>query len=315
MKRYKTDPELEKCLPPLDEEAYSGIKDSLKKNGYDKSSLIVVWEGRDIIVDGHHRYKACLELGIEPLVIEHPFESLDDAILYALEHQDNRRNQTTTQKALNGARRNLIQEKIAARKRQALAGENRHVEQLRAVLPEAKGRAREIVAKQTGVSPRTVEQVSAVLRKGVPELEEMMQNKKLTANAANVFVQHTPKEKQEEIVKTQGAKGVKEEVYKINQDLKAKEEAKREAEELAEFKEFDAKTTAKMEAAAQKISQRFNGATNACFLPNVSELWCEDCKWGFDVYLPTPGVVHCPFCQGSKLTKRDPDWVPEVIKK
>ena len=173
--KYKIDPELEKCLPPLDEETYQGIKESLATNGYDKAFPIVIWEDHDIIVDGHHRSKACDELGIEPIIVEHPFESLEDAILYALEHQDNRRNQTVTQKALNGVKRKLIGEKIAARNRK-LSGENQYSPSLSVELREAKGRASEHVAKLVGVSSRTIQQVSAVLSKGVPELEDMMRD-------------------------------------------------------------------------------------------------------------------------------------------
>jgi ParB-like chromosome segregation protein Spo0J len=52
-----------------------------------------MWKGRDIIVDGHNRYKICQELKKEPTIVEIYFKSTNAAILYALEHQENRRNQ------------------------------------------------------------------------------------------------------------------------------------------------------------------------------------------------------------------------------
>ena len=86
-----------------------------------------------------------MELGIEPVCVEHDFDSLDDAILYALEHQDNRRNQTVAQKAVNAIKRSMLKEKIAARERQVFAGENRHAAQLPADAQGAKGEAAELV--------------------------------------------------------------------------------------------------------------------------------------------------------------------------
>jgi len=104
--------------------------------------------------DYHHRYKACMELGVEPVTVEHPFESLDEAILYALEHQDNRRNQTETQKALNAVKRNYLQEQINARKREALGGKykNQYAEK-----GSALGRDPDVEPKQEVAPPRESE--------------------------------------------------------------------------------------------------------------------------------------------------------------
>ena len=66
MKQYKIDLEIEKCLPPLDEDRYRWIKKEIQTKGYNDAFPIIVWEDKDIIVDGHHRYKICRELGIEP---------------------------------------------------------------------------------------------------------------------------------------------------------------------------------------------------------------------------------------------------------
>jgi len=291
--KYKIDPDLEKCLPPLDEETYQGIKKSLAENGYDKAFPIVIWEGHDIIVDGHHRQKACLELGIEPVIVEHPFESLDDAILYALEHQDNRRNQTVTQKALNGVKRKLIFEKIAARNRM-VAGTHPSAE-LRG------GRACEQVAKLVGVGARTIEQVSAVLTKGIPELEEMMRNNYLAADTANTFVQHTSIEDQTEIVKG-GADAIKEHARNIRKSII-------EAKKDRVFQEDRAAIKKDVQEYHAVQKEKFGGATYACGLSSVIELWCTPCKCAFDVFKPHQAKV-CPVCGGNEIGIRDDMWYP-----
>ena len=298
--KYKIDPELEKCLPPLDEETYQGIKKSLTENGYDKAFPVVIWEGHDIIVDGHHRSKACLELGIDPVTVEHSFESLDDAILYALEHQDNRRNQTVTQKALNGVKRKLVSEKIAARLRIS-PGINQYTERSSEDLHATTGRASEHVAKLVGVSSRTIDHVSAVLSKGVPELECMMRDNELAADTANIFVQAIPKEQQSEIVL-----GGPDAIRKCVRDLRA---AATDAKKDLRFQEEQAaiKQDVKEYHAVQK--EKFGGATYACGLSSISEMWCNSCKCAFDVFKPHQATV-CPACNGGDIGKRDEMWYP-----
>jgi len=60
----------------------------------------------------------------------------------------------------------------------------------------------------------------------------------------------------------------------------------------------------------RKIDELLNGASSVCFLPNVRELYCDDCEWGFDTYLPEPGPVSCPYCKGDRISNRVEDWSP-----
>ena len=93
MKEYKINPDLEKCLPPLSDIEFTKLKLSIETQGYDEAKPIVLWkEFPDTIVDGHHRYKICRELGIEPVYIVKSFDSLDKAILYTLQRQIEQRN-------------------------------------------------------------------------------------------------------------------------------------------------------------------------------------------------------------------------------
>jgi ParB-like chromosome segregation protein Spo0J len=50
---------------------------------------------------------------------------------------------------------------------------------------------------------------------------------------------------------------------------------------------------------------------SVCLMPNARELFCEDCQWGFDTFLPEPGPVSCPYCKGNRIVKRIDDWSPD----
>jgi len=161
----KINSEIELCLPPLDPDTYGRLRENMKLNGFINAFPIIVWQGENTIVDGHHRYKACQELGIEPVVVEMPFESEEDAILFALEHQDSRRNLTETQKAEIAVKCGLLREQSAAKRREASKMmPDRH--------QNKKGRAAEIVAEEMKISPRTINRVKRVHDRGSPKLQQ-----------------------------------------------------------------------------------------------------------------------------------------------
>lgn len=61
-------------FPAMNEAEFEGLKDSLRRNGYIKQcGSITLYEGK--ILDGKERYRACLDLGIEPV-----FETYEEVI-------------------------------------------------------------------------------------------------------------------------------------------------------------------------------------------------------------------------------------------
>ena len=59
----RLNPEYEKLLPKMSDEEFSELKASIQSEGQHYS--IIVNEDLEVL-DGHHRYRACMELGIEP---------------------------------------------------------------------------------------------------------------------------------------------------------------------------------------------------------------------------------------------------------
>jgi ParB/RepB/Spo0J family partition protein len=53
-------------MPDMSEEEYEALKQSIREHGFDATTPIVIDEDGQI-VDGHHRYCACEELGVDPV--------------------------------------------------------------------------------------------------------------------------------------------------------------------------------------------------------------------------------------------------------
>ena len=62
----KINSEYAELVPPLSIQEYEALKRSISEKGFWKSNPIVV-NKEGIILDGHHRYKACKELQVEPI--------------------------------------------------------------------------------------------------------------------------------------------------------------------------------------------------------------------------------------------------------
>ncbi|MCK9568951.1 ParB N-terminal domain-containing protein [Candidatus Pacearchaeota archaeon] len=319
MKQYKIDPELkseiDKYLPPLSEDKYQELKANIAKKGYDEAKPIVIWEERpDTIVDGHHRYRACQELGIEPFVVEKSFKSMQAAVVYAIRGYITGRVLTPGQIVIATEHAMTLDEEIQmaedARNNQGKRTDlnfpvpgTEKLENDSVPVPgtETKEVAQKI-ADKAKVSVSTVYSVHAIKKEGVPELLKLVESGEVGAKTGKVFVKQIPnRDTQLSIIASRGAQGVKEiaiDHYKKN----------KEAEEQRKFAEFNKDVAEKTAIAHAKIDRVYKAANGACLLPNVSELFCDDCQWGFDAYLPAPHAISCPYCKGDKITKRDDEW-------
>lgn len=156
MTKYKTDPNLEKCLPPLSDKMYQKIKDSIAMEGYDPAKPIVLWEEfPNTIVDGHHRYRACQELGVEPVAVEESFKSLDDALLYTLRRQIEQRELTAAQRVNVVEQMLTIEEKLRLEKEAKIGQIRKPTEES---VPDAASETKEIarrIAQKAGTTERT----------------------------------------------------------------------------------------------------------------------------------------------------------------
>lgn len=80
-------------LFPMGRDTLDSIKTNMEANGFDDVFPIIVWEEKNIIVDGHTRYTAAMAMELpEVPVLFKSFENEDDALLYSFHIQRNRRN-------------------------------------------------------------------------------------------------------------------------------------------------------------------------------------------------------------------------------
>jgi hypothetical protein len=83
---------LSKAFPNLSDEEFAALKDSIKRNG--QRDRILLFEGQ--ILDGWHRYRACLELGKEPIF----GVFTGDAVECVIDKNIHRRQLTSSQRAM-----------------------------------------------------------------------------------------------------------------------------------------------------------------------------------------------------------------------
>ncbi|MBR1684850.1 MAG: hypothetical protein IJ708_06890 [Clostridia bacterium] len=93
--KLRIDPEFHDLIPPLSEEEYKMLEESIVRDGCD--TPLVVWKGT--IVDGHNRYEICHKHAIPFAVEEKDFEDKDAAKCWMLERQLARRNLNSFQRA------------------------------------------------------------------------------------------------------------------------------------------------------------------------------------------------------------------------
>ena len=94
MKTLKINSELQTLLPSLSDVEHKGLEADILEHGC--LSPIVIW--KETIVDGHNRYAVCQDHELVFDTVELEFESLDDAKLWAWQHQEHRRNLTPYQR-------------------------------------------------------------------------------------------------------------------------------------------------------------------------------------------------------------------------
>ena len=148
----KIDPEFRDLIPPLSEVELKQLHDNISDNGC--LTPLVVWKEEGILLDGHNRYAFCIECGLEYDVKELKFPSRDQAKDWVILNQLGRRN--INPKVASYLRGMLY---ISRKKSVGGDGSNQHTEEQlcqSGTIANNQESTSEIVARETGVSPRTI---------------------------------------------------------------------------------------------------------------------------------------------------------------
>jgi len=174
----RVNPEYEKMLPKMSEEEFVELKASIKAEG--QYYAIIANEDLEVL-DGHHRFRACMELGIEP---DFEVRKFEDKLLekkFVIEANLRRRSLNNFQ-LVELAMPLLDIEKALAKKRQVQGGKNGREFQLGLVpvdaKPEFKAKATEVVAKKAGLSTRTFERGKKSRRKPARRISNCYEKEK-----------------------------------------------------------------------------------------------------------------------------------------
>jgi len=168
------DPEFRGLMPPLSEDEYSLLDESIASSKKCHEAILV-WEG--VIVDGCNRFEICLKHEVEFQVRDVCFDSREDAKIWILGNQLGRRNLTDAMRIeLVLVKAKLLEEK--AKKRQSLGGRPRKEDEKgltkKTNAREGIGNVRTDLAKEAGVGEGTLERYMHIREDGSPELLEQV---------------------------------------------------------------------------------------------------------------------------------------------
>lgn len=183
MKEYRIDQELQKVMPELSEEEYKELENSLLKDGF-KGSPIIVWD--DIIIDGHNRYEICQKHGIPYEIKELSFNNKEEVIQWMVRAQLGRRNLTPLQRIKLVETYRPIYEKQAKENKSANGGNKKAELEISPTpkKPTKKIDVREKLASDAGVSTNTYSKGKKILDFGNEELIRQVETGEKSINKA-----------------------------------------------------------------------------------------------------------------------------------
>jgi ParB-like chromosome segregation protein Spo0J len=204
---FRINKDYQSLLPPFSEIEFYLLKQSIKEDGL---HIPIIVNKHGVILDGHHRFRACKELGFTPEYYVMEFKDSLEEKQFVIESNLRRRQLGLFQRVEVGYNLEDIEKEIAKR-RMSLGGhivglankkENynnndveRRVASIDATLPpsEEKGKVSQIIAKKIGVSTATYERGKKIIEKGTEE----QKNNLSTIGMANVYNQIRRQEKKD----------------------------------------------------------------------------------------------------------------------
>lgn len=179
--------ELKSYLPLMNKELYSQLKDNIKKNGLNDPILYIkTQEGKKLVIEGHTRLQACIELSkknIPVKEIREDFKNLDDIKLWMVKHQFQRRNLSSIEKIQLAF---LSKEAIEKMAKNNLSKAGKRLSIVDAVDTNAE------IAKIAGVSRTTVGRFNSVLNKASKSVIGKLKNGEISISTAYDTVKNTP---------------------------------------------------------------------------------------------------------------------------
>jgi len=175
--KIKIDPEYQSLVPSLKNKEYKALRDSVERDGLYEPIII---NTAYVILDGHHRFKACKEVNVLPRFSIRRFEDKNKERRFVIESNFYRRQLNKFQKAEIGIKLEKIYAEEAKQRlseagklgveiREGRVGSNE---------PTLKGlgKANDLAARAVGLSPTTYHRAKTIISTGSEELKQKVRN-------------------------------------------------------------------------------------------------------------------------------------------
>ena len=192
------DSEFKSLIPPLTDDEYNGLQDSILAEGC--RDALVLWG--NILIDGHNRYEICARHGIPFKTIQKDFENRDAVIEWIILNQFGRRNLPAYERARLALRlKAFFTEKAKANLvTHTLDGYQGCQNSDKAVIDTKKE-----LAKVAGVSHDTIAKVEKIEKAATPELKEQLRSGEISINQVYQTIKRAEKEEKREDERQQNA--------------------------------------------------------------------------------------------------------------
>ena len=187
-KLMKIDKEFADLIPPLTEEEYKGLEQSILAEGC--RDALVVWN--DTLVDGHNRYRICTEHNIAYLTVTKDFEDRNAAMLWMMNNQLSRRNLNDFQrveivrKCENAVKAQAVKRQEASRFGNGGGKISTTVE-----------KSRDTLGAMAKVSGKTYEHATAIIDKAPETVTNAVRKNELSINAGYEVTKMNPEQQNE----------------------------------------------------------------------------------------------------------------------
>ena len=172
-------PEYSESVPPLTTEEYNGIKHSIESQG---QYLPIIVNKNFEILDGHHRFKICQELGIEPEYEIKEFPTLAHEQLFVINCNLKRRHLPDFVKGLLALKSKPILEKIARSNSQANLKQNNGENDSPTGKYLPLGRVNEQIGEQVKLSRDTIRKIEFIQNNAAEEVKQKLCQGKSSIN-------------------------------------------------------------------------------------------------------------------------------------
>jgi ParB-like chromosome segregation protein Spo0J len=173
--QVKINPEYASLVSELSPQEYESLKQSIMKDGL---YVPIIVNQNGIILDGHHRYKACQELGIEPKTLVKVFEDKLEEQLFVIECNLIRRQLNNFQR-IELALKSKPKLEAIVKRNESLGGKGG-----KSLSPL--GRVNDRIGELAGVSNETVRKVERIIdcKKVTDKIKEDLRLGRLSINEA-----------------------------------------------------------------------------------------------------------------------------------